>query len=97
MSQMDQRTLEELSAILHQPSAAFFDLPHDVGHVDAESWARIRISGPETPLMRIVRERAAARQDPWPWPTSESVAKPEPVSMPGFDSEAHRAFMRGLG
>lgn len=44
------------AAMVHAPSAAFFDLP-------------------------------------WPWPTSEAVAKPE---VPGFDSEAHRAFMRSL-
>lgn len=29
----------------------------------------------------------------WPWPVS-GVSKPEPQH---FDTEAHRAFMRGLG
>ena len=50
-----------------------------------------------------------AKGDPWPWPVvapvkvvtknelREMFEPREPGVLPGFDSEAHRAFMRSLG
>lgn len=46
--------------------------------------------------------RHQAAGDPWPWPTRQTEGEGtgsaiHGIDLPGFDSEAHRAFMRSLG
>ncbi|PVX77183.1 hypothetical protein [Paraburkholderia unamae] len=68
MSPIDPRTRDNPeAAMVHAPSAAFFDHPH---------------------IWTDVAPRVG-------WNPEEGWRSAE--SLPGFDSEAHRAFMRSLG